>query len=135
MKHYGIVDDSEEHECVWGPLERSTFAGTVHRKCTVAGCRVINALDDDEDDWDEGSPNLRDPEVLETLYDDNPEYKRGYDDGVQDREMEREYVQPIPEVNDTGAYAEGYRDGYYQSTVHPPLCECGDCERSYGPND
>jgi len=38
------------HEHQWGPLERSRFAGTVHRKCTVPGCKAINALDDDEGD-------------------------------------------------------------------------------------
>ena len=39
-----------EHVHVWGPLTRSRLAGTVHRECTVVGCRVINALDDDDDD-------------------------------------------------------------------------------------
>ncbi len=38
----------DEHEHVWGPLERSRLAGTVHRKCTVEGCKAINALDDEE---------------------------------------------------------------------------------------
>jgi len=37
-----------EHEHVWGNLERSRFAGTVHRKCTVDGCRFVKALEDDE---------------------------------------------------------------------------------------
>lgn len=37
-----------EHECQWGDLEASRFGGTIHRKCTVDGCRVINAYDDDD---------------------------------------------------------------------------------------
>jgi hypothetical protein len=39
----------EGHEHQWGPLERSHLGGNVHRKCQVDGCKVINALDDDED--------------------------------------------------------------------------------------
>ncbi len=38
-----------EHEHQWGPLERSRLAGTVHRKCQVPGCKVVNAGDDDDD--------------------------------------------------------------------------------------
>jgi len=37
-----------EHEHVWGDLESSRFAGTVHRKCTVDGRRFVKALEDDE---------------------------------------------------------------------------------------
>lgn len=36
-----------EHLHVWGEMERSHFAGTAHRKCTVSGCTWINAYDDD----------------------------------------------------------------------------------------
>ncbi len=36
----------KQHVHEWGPLERSRFAGTVHRKCK--GCEVINAYDDEE---------------------------------------------------------------------------------------
>lgn len=36
-----------EHQCYWGPLEMSHFAGTVHRKCQHPGCPIISALDDD----------------------------------------------------------------------------------------
>lgn len=38
----------DEHEHVWGPLEQSRLAGTFHRKCTVEGCKVINAYDGPE---------------------------------------------------------------------------------------
>src|SRR5213596_2782688 len=41
----GVMD---EHEHVWGPLEQSRLAGTFHRKCTVEGCKVINAYDGPE---------------------------------------------------------------------------------------
>lgn len=44
---------TEAHEHVWGPLEQSRFAGTVHRKCTVDGCRCINAYDDEEESEDD----------------------------------------------------------------------------------
>ena len=39
----------EEHMHEWGPIEVSHFAGTVHRKCTIAGCKYIS-IDFDEDD-------------------------------------------------------------------------------------
>ncbi len=39
-----------EHEHKWGPLEASRIAGTVHRKCQVDGCPMVNALDEDDDD-------------------------------------------------------------------------------------
>lgn len=42
-----VMEDGHEHQ--WGPLEQSRLAGTWHRKCQVAGCNVINALDDDEE--------------------------------------------------------------------------------------
>lgn len=38
-----------EHTHIWGDLERSHLAGTLHRKCTVDGCRVINAYDDESE--------------------------------------------------------------------------------------
>lgn len=53
MKHYGIVDDSVAHDCVFGPWERSALAGTPHRKCTVAGCQVVSLDGDDEEEDDE----------------------------------------------------------------------------------
>lgn len=38
-----------DHEHQFGPVERSHLAGTLHRKCYVAGCRFISLdLDDDE---------------------------------------------------------------------------------------
>lgn len=37
----------DEHEHQWGPLEQSRFAGTIHRKCQVPGCKVISLDDDD----------------------------------------------------------------------------------------
>lgn len=40
----------EDHEHVWGDLERSHLAGTVHRKCQVSGCRFVSALDDDDEE-------------------------------------------------------------------------------------
>lgn len=46
--------DGSDHRHLWGPLERSTLAGTVHRKCQVGGCRFVNALDDDE--WNDSYP-------------------------------------------------------------------------------
>lgn len=38
--------DETNAEHVWGELERSPIAGTVHRKCVIWGCRAVNALDD-----------------------------------------------------------------------------------------
>lgn len=38
----------EDHEHDFGPWERSRMAGTVHRKCKVAGCKAIS-LDGDDD--------------------------------------------------------------------------------------
>lgn len=37
------------HECQWGELEESRFAGTCHRKCQVAGCKMVNISDDDDE--------------------------------------------------------------------------------------
>ncbi len=38
-----------DHEHVWGALEHSRLAGTVHRKCTIYGCKAVKALEDDDD--------------------------------------------------------------------------------------
>lgn len=38
-----------EHEHKWGVLEQSRLAGTWHRKCQVAGCRMVNIYDEDDD--------------------------------------------------------------------------------------
>lgn len=38
-----------DHEHQFGLFELSRFAGTLHRKCTVPGCKVIT-LDRDEVD-------------------------------------------------------------------------------------
>lgn len=46
----------ENHTHRWGELEQSRLAGTVHRKCTVAGCDVICALDDEDDPTNEQEP-------------------------------------------------------------------------------
>jgi hypothetical protein len=46
-------DDPENHEHQWGPIEHSRLAGTVHRKCQVVGCKVINAYDDDPEEGDD----------------------------------------------------------------------------------
>ena len=43
------ADGTKEHEHKFGPLERSRLAGTAHRKCTVDGCKVIDALDEDDE--------------------------------------------------------------------------------------
>lgn len=40
--------DDADHEHQWGPLEQSRIAGTVHRKCQVPGCKVVNPYDDEE---------------------------------------------------------------------------------------
>lgn len=50
MKVDPYFGDVGEHDHVWGPLQRSHFAGTVHRKCLIDTCRYINALDDDDED-------------------------------------------------------------------------------------
>ncbi len=41
----------ENHEHVWGPVEKARFTGNPHRKCRVAGCSEIT-LDLDEEDND-----------------------------------------------------------------------------------
>jgi DnaJ-class molecular chaperone len=38
-----------KHEHKFGPFEESRFAGTLHRKCVVPGCKVIS-LDGDEEE-------------------------------------------------------------------------------------
>lgn len=50
-----IYDEAVErlglpHECVWGELERSRLGGQPHRKCQIPGCKMVNVLDDDDDD-------------------------------------------------------------------------------------
>ncbi len=37
-----------DHVHKFGPFERSRFAGTLHRKCQVPGCRDVS-LDGDEE--------------------------------------------------------------------------------------
>lgn len=41
------------HEHQWGPLEHSAISGTTHRKCQVDGCKVINPLDEDDEEEEE----------------------------------------------------------------------------------
>ena len=43
----------EPHEHQWGGIETSRMSGTVHRKCKVVGCNIINLLDDDDDNDEE----------------------------------------------------------------------------------
>ena len=50
--------DDGDHVHVWGPLERSRFAGTIHRKCY--GCRVVSIGDDDGGDDDTAGLSARD---------------------------------------------------------------------------
>ena len=49
----------EDHEHDWGPVERSRFAGTLHRKCQVAGCKHVTLdLTDEEGEEAEEEPAL-----------------------------------------------------------------------------
>jgi len=41
--------ESAGHEHKFGPFEESRFAGTLHRKCVVPGCKAIS-LDGDEEE-------------------------------------------------------------------------------------
>ena len=42
--------DNEDHIHVWGPIQRSRIAGTLHRECEVIGCKFISLdLDESED--------------------------------------------------------------------------------------
>ncbi len=52
--HYGDVkhdwgNEKLAHVCQWGEWERSNLAGTLHRKCQVAGCKNVT-LDGDDDE-------------------------------------------------------------------------------------
>lgn len=38
-----------DHDHVWGELRESRLAGTLHRRCLVDDCDIINAYDDDCD--------------------------------------------------------------------------------------
>lgn len=35
-------EEPKTHKHKWGPVERSRFAGTVHRKCQVPGCKAVS---------------------------------------------------------------------------------------------
>ena len=46
--------DTGEHRHVWGDMERSIMAGTLHRKCLAFYCDVISLdFDDDDDGYDD----------------------------------------------------------------------------------
>lgn len=47
------IEDEDGHEHAWGPLETSTFAGTLHPKCQGDDCNVVNAYDDEEEEEDD----------------------------------------------------------------------------------
>ena len=51
---YTVDCDDPDHEHVWADeWSRSTFAGTVYRRCTVPYCRWITLDPDDECDCDQ----------------------------------------------------------------------------------
>jgi hypothetical protein len=52
--------DTGEHRHVWGDMEHSHMAGTLHRKCTAFYCDVISLdFDDDDDEYDDGDEFLQ----------------------------------------------------------------------------
>lgn len=51
MRLESTLLDCHDHECQWGPVEQSRFAGTPHRKCQVEDCRMVS-LDLEGDDLD-----------------------------------------------------------------------------------
>jgi hypothetical protein len=62
-------DMLNNHEHQWGPLEQSRIAATVHRKCQIAGCKMILAADefDEMEAEDDAVLPLSDEEVQHLL--------------------------------------------------------------------